>query len=490
MVSKRVKKERLENLEKLKELGVEPYPYSFPKNTTLKEIREKYEEKLKPEEETEDYYKVAGRIMLYRDMGGLIFMTIQDEDSKIQLAFMKKLLGKRFKELKYYDIGDIIGIEGKVFKTKKGELSLKVKDFTLLTKCLIELGDKYHGIKDIETKYRNRSLDMVMNEETKKILKNRFIITQKIREFMIKEGFLEVETPILQTVYGGAAAKPFITHHNALNIDLFLRVAPEPYLKRILCGGMEAVFEINKNFRNEDIDRTHNPEFTMLEAYKAYVDYEYMMSLVERLVEYVALEVLGTTKVKFRGNEIDLKAPWKRVKVKDALNEAKGWDIDNMSDEELFEEVKKLGKEMFYKTRGEAILILFEEYGEKLAIQPTHFIDYPKESTVFCKLKRGDDSLIERFESFVCGMEISNAYSELNDALTQKKYLEEQVKHKKEGNEEVWGELDEDFLEALELGMPPAGGVGIGIDRLVMVLLNQESIRNIIYFPTMKPKNN
>ena len=329
---------------------------------------------------------------------------------------------------------------------------------------------------------------MIMNPETREILKKRFLITQKIREFMIKEGFLEVETPILQVNYGGAAAKPFITHHNELDMDLFLRVSPEQYLKRIMVGGMEAVFEINKNFRNESIDRTHNPEFTMMEAYKAYVDYEYMMSLLERLVEYVALEVLGTTKVKFQGKEIDLRGPWRRIKVEDALEKATGWSLKDMSDEELFEEVKKLGKEMFYKTRGEAILVLFEEYGEALGDIPTHFIDYPKESTVFCKTKRGDERLIERFESFVGGIELANAYSELNDPILQRKYLEEQQKHKEEGDEETWGTIDEDFLEALELGMPPAGGIGVGIDRLVMILLGQDSIRDIIYFPTMKPK--
>jgi lysyl-tRNA synthetase class 2 len=327
-----------------------------------------------------------------------------------------------------------------------------------------------------------------MNPESKEILKKRFLITQKIREFMVKEGYLEVETPITQVQYGGAAAKPFTTHHNELDMDLYLRVSPEQSLKRVMCGGMEAVFEINKNFRNESIDRTHNPEFTMMEAYRAYVDYETMMDLTERCVEFVAKEVLGTTKLEFRGQKVDVKAPWKRVSVKDALNKAKKWNVDKMSDKELFAEVKKINGDMYHNTRGEAILLLFEEYGEPTAIQPTHFIDYPKESTVFCKQKRGDHSLIERFESFVCGMELANAYSELNDAIKQRNLLEEQVSHAGKGNEETWGTLDEEFLEALELGMPPAGGVGIGIDRLVMVLLNQDSIRDIIYFPTMKPK--
>lgn len=484
-----IRSERVKNLESLKDQNMEVYPYSYPRDIKLKNLKEKYDGKLEAQEETEDYYHIAGRIMLRREMGGLQFISITDEDSSFQLAFMKKKLEDKFNLLKHFDIGDIIGVYGKIFKTKKGELSLKVEKFQLLTKCLVELGDKFHGINDVEIKYRNRSLDMVMNEESKKILKQRFLITQKIREFMIKEEFLEIETPITQTNYGGAAAKPFITHHNEHDIDLFLRVSPEQSLKRVMCGGMDAIFEINKNFRNEGIDKTHNPEFTMMEAYKAYVDYNDMMSLVERLTEFVALELFGTTKLEFKGQKIEVKAPWKRVTVKDALNKAKKWNVDKMSDKELFAEVTKLKKPMFHKTRGEAILILFEEFGEPTGVQPTHFIDYPKESTVFCKQKRGDDTLIERFESFVCGMELANAYSELNDAILQRKHLETQSKHADEGNDETWGSIDEEFLEALELGLPPAGGVGIGIDRLVMVLLNQESIRDIIYFPTMKPKN-
>lgn len=481
--------ERLAKIEKIQKLGHNPYPYSYDVDSKITDIKQKYEDKLQAHEQTKDYVKIAGRIMLKRGMGKVLFMDIQDEDAKIQLFFRADDLNKKFELSKLIDLGDIIGVYGYIFKTKMGELSIFVEDFEILCKCLTELGDKFHGIKDVETKYRNRSLDMIMNPTSREILKKRFLITQKIREFMTKEGYLEIETPINQVTYGGAAAKPFITHHNDLDMDLYLRVSPEQSLKRVLCGGMEAVFEINKNFRNEDIDRTHNPEFTMMEAYKAYVDYEEMMSLVERLTEFVAKEVLGTTKIEFAGKKMDVKAPWKRITTKDALKQAKGWDVDKMSDKELFDEVKKLKKEMYHKTRGEAILILFEEYGEPIATQPTHFIDYPKESTPLCKRHRKDENLIERFESFVCGMEICNAYSELNDAILQRKLFEEQVKHAQQGNEETWGsEIDEEFLEALELGMPPAGGIGIGIDRLVMLLLNQESIRDIIFFPTMKPK--
>jgi len=480
--------QRVKKLEALRERGINPYPYSYQVDKSFKEIRNEYEEKIDVQEETEDYFSLAGRIMLKRDMGGLLFMTLQDEDSKLQAVFVKDKIGEEnFELLEYFEMGDIIGIKGNVFKTKKGELSIKVNEFQILSKCVTELGDKYHGIKDIETKYRNRTLDMIMNSDSKQTLKNRFLILQKIREFMNNEKFLEIETPILQNVYGGAAAKPFTTHHNFHDMNLYLRVAPEQHLKRVISGGMEAVYEINKNFRNESIDRTHNPEFTMLEAYKAYVDYEYMMDMCERLVEYVALEVFGTLEFEFKGEKVSFERPWQRVKVKDALEEKTGWELDKLSDEELFSEVEKLGKEFHNKTRGEAILILFEEYAEDKYIQPTHFIDYPKESTPFSKSHREDPELIERFESFVCGMEISNAYSELNDPVLQRKLLEEQVKMGEEGAEEIWGQVDEEFLEAMELGMPPTGGIGIGIDRLVMVLLNKDSIRDIIYFPTMKP---
>lgn len=484
-----IRDERIKKAQQLRELGINPYPNSYTIDRELNQIHEEYEKKLKAEDHSGDNYSVAGRIVLYRDMGGLQFMTIQDENGKLQLSFMKKKLEEKFKLLKYFDLGDIIGVKGEVFKTKKGELSILVQEFTMLCKSLSDLGDKYHGLKDIELKYRNRSLDMIMNPESCDIIKKRFLITQKIREFMIKEGFLEIETPITQVSYGGAAAEPFVTHHNDLDMDLFLRVSPEQSLKRVIAGGMNAVFEINKNFRNESIDRTHNPEFTMMEAYRAFKDYNYCMDMLERMIEFVVLEVFGTLKFKFKNQEISFKRPWKKLTIKDALKKSKGWNIDKMSDKELFLEVEKIGEELPEKTRGYAILALFEEYGEPLGIQPTHFIDYPVESTPLCKQHRDDPNLIERFESFVCGMELSNAYSELNDGARQRELFEKQAEFKEGGQNETWGDgLDEDFLNAIDLGIPPTGGIGIGIDRLVMVLLNQESIRDIIYFPTMKPK--
>ena len=484
-----IRDERIKKAEALRELGINPYPNNYTIDKELQEIHNEYDEKLEAQDHSGDEYSVAGRIILHRDMGGLQFMTIQDESGQLQLSFMKKKLEDKFKLLKYFDLGDIVGVKGEVFKTKKGELSILVKEFEMLCKSLSDLGDKFHGVKDIELKYRNRSLDMVTNTESRDLIKNRFLITQKIREFMIKEGYLEVETPITQVSYGGAAADPFVTHHNDLDMDLFLRVSPEQSLKRIIAGGMNAVFEINKNFRNEGIDRTHNPEFTMMEAYRSFKDYTYCMDMLERMVEFVMMEVFGTLECEFDGQKVNFQRPWKRLSVKDALKEAKGWDVDKMSDDDLFAEVKKIGEDLPKQTRGYAILALFEEFGEPLGVQPTHFIDYPVESTPLCKQHRDDPELIERFESFVCGMEISNAYTELNDGKRQRELFTEQSDFKEEGQEETWGDgLDEEFLDAIDLGMPPTGGIGVGIDRLAMVLLNQESIRDIIYFPTMKPK--
>ena len=479
---------RIEKLNKIKELGIEPYPYSFPYNSSFSAIQQKHGQ-LQPEEHNDTIYRVAGRIVLKRDMGKLKFMTLQDEDTTLQVVlFDNKIDEQTTKLVSLLDTGDIVGVEGTPFKTKKGELSLQTTSVTLLCKSLRDLGEKYHGVKDTEIKYRHRSLDMISNPESKHLLKKRFLMLQKVREFMIKEQFLEVETPILQTVYGGAAAKPFTTYHNMLDRDFFLRVAIELSLKRIMIGGMESIFEIGKTFRNESIDRSHNPEFSMLEAYKAYVDYEYMMSLVERLTAFVAQEVLGTTTITFKGKQVDVKPPWQRVPVKDALNKAKNWDVDTMSDEALFAEVKKLDLDIQHHTRGEAILLLFEAYGESVVDGPVHFIDYPKESTVFCKEKRGAPELIERFESFVCGMELANAYSELNDAVLQRELLEQQQQFRENNKGDTWGGLDAEFLEAMDLGLPPAGGVGIGMDRLFMILLGQDSIRDILYFPAVKPK--
>ncbi len=481
--------EKLKKIEALKERGVELYPYSFDVTTNITAIRDQFDAKLEAEQKTDHNVAVAGRIMLKRGMGGVLFMDIADQDARIQLFMQKNQLGEDFKLAGEIDLGDIVGARGFVFKTKLGELSIWVESFEILTKSLTGLADKYHGLKDIELRYRNRSLDMVMNPESRQVLKQRFLMTQAVREFMVQKGYLEVETPITQTVYGGAAAKPFTTHHHKLDMDMYLRVAPEQNLKKLLAGGMEAVFEIGKNFRNENTDRTHNPEFTMMEAYRAYVDYHDMIDLLEGLVEHVCMKLFGSLIVSSGGHEVNFARPWRQITVKDALKQLAQIDVDSLSDEELFTRVEKLNKEFHNRSRGEATLILFEEYCEEKLIQPTHIIDYPKESTPFSKVNRKDDSLIERFESFVLGRELANAYSELNDPVLQRSLLEEQVAMGEKGAEEIWGQVDEEFLAALELGVPPAGGIGIGLDRLAMTLLGQDSIRDIIYFPTMKPRD-
>lgn len=481
--------EKLQKIHNLQQKGVELYPYSFSVDTSTSDVRKDYESALKAEDKTDKRVSLAGRIMLKRGMGGVLFMDLMDESGRIQLFFQKNQLGVDFALAREIDLGDIVGVDGFVFKTKMGELSIWVESFQILTKSLTGIADKYHGLKDIELRYRNRSLDMVMNPSSREVLTKRFLMTQAIREFMVQDGYLEVETPITQVVYGGAAAKPFVTHHHKLDMDMYLRVAPEQNLKKLLAGGMTAVFEIGKNFRNENIDRTHNPEFTMLEAYRAYVDFEAMIDLLERLVEHVCMKLFGTTEIESGGQSISFKRPWRQTSVKQALKDIAKIDVDALSDKVLFEMVEKLDKEFHSKSRGEAILILFEEHCEEKLIQPTHVIDYPKESTPFSKKNRKDPELIERFESFVLGRELANAYSELNDPVLQRTLLEDQVKLAEKGAEEIWGQVDEEFLAAMELGMPPAGGIGIGLDRLAMTLLNQDSIRDIIYFPTMKPRD-
>ena len=484
-----IRQEKIRKITEMRDAGLELYPYGYEVNARIAEVRDKHDAQLKAEDKTEHRVGLAGRIMLKRGMGGVLFMDILDESGRMQLFFQKNQLADDFKLAQQIDLGDIVGVQGFVFKTKLGELSIWVESFEILAKSVTGIADKYHGLKDVELRYRNRSLDMVMNPDSREVLRKRFLMTQAIREFMAQDDYLEVETPITQVVYGGAAAKPFTTHHHKLDMDMFLRVAPEQNLKKLLAGGMTAVFEIGKNFRNENIDRTHNPEFTMMEAYRAYVDYTAMIDLLERLVEHVCLKLFGTTEITSGGQEISFARPWKQISVKDALKQLADLDVDAMSDEDLYTRVAKLDKEFHSKSRGEAILILFEEYCEEKLIQPTHVIDYPKESTPFSKQNRKDSTLIERFESFVLGRELANAYSELNDPILQRTLLESQVKMAENGAEEIWGQVDEEFLEAMELGMPPAGGIGIGLDRLAMTLLDQDSIRDVIYFPTMKPRN-
>lgn len=483
----RLIQDRIRKLEDIKQKGINPYPYSF--NITKKSAKIQEENKdLKEEEESSNIETVAGRIILFRRMGKVAFLTIRDDEGDIQLYLRKDDLGDSYDHIKDFDMGDFIGATGKVFKTKTGEVTIYVSEFSMLCKATRPLPDKFHGIHDTEIKYRKRYLDLITNPEAKEILQKRAQLMTHVREFLNARGALEVETPILHPIYGGAAAKPFKTFHNELKMELFLRISPELYLKRLIVGGFHTVYDINKNFRNEGIDTTHNPEFTMLEIYQSYADYTDMMKLTEELYEYVALKLNGTTKSTFKGIEIDVKAPWKRITMLDAIEEYAGIDATNMSEEDLANFVKEKGVP-FEKERswGNYVIAIFEHYCEDKFLEPTHVIDHPLESTPLCKTHRKDSRLIERFEPFCCGMELANAYSELNDPIKQRQLLEDQARQLNDGNEEA-NPLDEDFIEAIEQGMPPTGGLGIGLDRMAMLILGQESIRDVILFPTMKPE--
>ncbi len=478
--------ERIKKLTDLQNEGVNPYPHSYTPTHLAKDVKEKYT--LAPEEKSDDVVCVAGRVVLLRRMGKATFLTIQDSTSRLQV-YLRKDDTKDYPLLKKIDIGDFLGVQGSLFATKMGELTVYASEFTVLTKSIKSLPEKYHGLQDQELKYRKRHLDLIMNQESKHIFEQRLRIMQAIRSFFVKRGFLEVETPILQTLYGGAAAKPFITHHNDLKMDMYLRISPELYLKRLLVGGFDKVFEINKNFRNEGIDTTHNPEFTMLECYQSYADYNDMMEIMEGLYDYVAREVFGTTVFTFKGQEVDVAKPWKRVTMLDSIKEHAGIDASSMSVEDLLAFIRKehidFDKE---ESWGNCVAAIFEECCEDKYVNPTFIIDHPIETTPLCKpLRSGDTRLVERFEPFSCGMELGNAYTELNDPVLQRQLLEDQQRQLTAGDDEA-NPLDEEFLDAIETGMPPAGGLGIGIDRMIMLLTGKESIRDVIFFPTMKPE--
>jgi lysyl-tRNA synthetase, class II len=487
----RLVQERIRKLHELQEQGINPFPHIYKPSKKSAKIKEEFAH-LKPEEKSGKTESVAGRIMLLRRMGKASFATLQDGEGTIQVYLRSDDVGEQnYSLLKQIDIGDFIGVQGEIFATKTGEISVYAQTFEILCKAIQQLPEKFHGIKDTETKYRKRHLDLIMNSESKEVFKKRLHMMRSIREFMNEREFLEVETPILQTLYGGAAAKPFITHHNELNMDMYLRVSPELYLKRLIVGGFEKVYDINKNFRNEGIDTTHNPEFTMMELYQAYADYNDMMELMESLYDYVARTVLGTTKVMFKGQEVDVAKPWKKITMLDAIKEYAKIDVSTMSVDELQDIIDThlidFDKE---KNWGNLVCAIFEHFCEDKFINPTFVIDHPRESTPLCKQMRGvngDKRLIERFEPFCMGMELGNAYSELNDPLLQRELLEDQQRQLSAGDAEA-NPLDEDFLNAIETGMPPTGGLGIGIDRMLMLLLGQESIRDILFFPTMKPR--
>lgn len=482
-----LKKIRLEKLKKIEELGINPYPTKFKREEISQARKKKNGEKV----------IVAGRLMALRGHGKMTFADLVDESGKIQIGLKYDELGEeKYSRLQLLDIGDFIGVEGELFTTQAGELTVLAKDYTFLTKSLRPLPSTWYGLKDVEERYRKRYLDLIINPEVKKVFDTRTKIVRAVREFLDGQDFIEVETPTLQLIYGGAYAKPFVVHHSALDVDFYLKISDELYLKKLVVGGFEKVYEIDKDFRNEGMDRNHSPEFTMMECYWAYADYNDMMKLTEDLYEYVAKKVLGRTQVTFRGHEIELKVPWRRITMKDALKEYAGIEVDKLSENELLEEIKKHNLEYEGEPtltgvgegfkKGIAMATLFKVVEEHL-IQPTFVMDFPKETTTLCKPKASHPEIVERFEPYIGGWEVGNAYSELNNPIIQKKFFEEQVKAKKSGDEEAHP-MDTNFLEALEYGMPPTGGLGLGIDRMVMVMTNQPTIRDVILFPTMRPE--
>ena len=479
---------RIQKLADLADKGINPYPYEFKKTADAAELQEKYKD-LEAGVETEDVYSVAGRVMAIRNTG--MFIDLSDASGKIQIFSHKENLSEdQIKVLKLIDIGDIVGFTGTIRRTPRGELSIKSTELTILSKSLLPLPEKFHGLTDVETRYRQRYVDMIVNEDVRKTFRTRSLIIQKIREFLTKRGFLEVETPMLHPQAGGANARPFITHHNTLDMDMFLRIAPELYLKRLMVGGVsEKIFEINRSFRNEGIDIRHNPEFTMMELYQAYVDYNEMMKLTEELVSTVAQEVLGTMKITYGDHEIDLTPPWDRKTMIGAIKEKTGIDFaECYTVEDAKNKAKSLGIDPEdCDNWGKVIDLIFEEKVEPGLIQPVHIIDYPRDISPLAKVHRDNDRLTERFETRVNGWEIANAFSELTDPIDQRMRFEAQALAKAGGDEEAM-EIDEDFICALEHGMPPAGGLGIGIDRIVMLLTNSPSIRDVIAFPTLKKR--
>ncbi len=479
---------RIQKLAELADKGVNPYPYSFDKNASSKFLQEKYKD-LENGQELSDEYKVAGRVMAIRNSG--MFIDLADAEGKIQVFSHKdNLTPEQLQLLKLVDIGDIVGFKGTIRRTPRGELTIKANDIKMLTKSLKPLPEKFHGLTDVETRYRQRYVDMIMNPEVRDTFRKRSLIIQKIREYLAREGFLEVETPMLHNQAGGAAARPFETHHNTLDMDMVLRIAPELHLKRLMVGGLsEKIFEINRCFRNEGIDATHNPEFTTIELYQAYVDYNDMMVLTENLVAHVALEVLGTMKIKFGDNEIDLTPPWDRKTMIGAIKEYTGIDfLEFYTAQEAIDAARKMGIEAEDDLNwGKTVELVFEEKVEPKLIQPIHIMDYPREISPLAKVHRDNVRLTERFESRINGWEIANAFSELTDPIDQRQRFEAQALAKAQGDEEACG-IDEDFINALEYGMPPTGGMGMGIDRLVMLLTNSSTIRDVIAFPTLKNK--
>lgn len=483
---------RRNKMQDLIDKGIDPFGSRYDRTATTKSIKEAYLDKTREElEEMHETVKIAGRIMTKRRQGKIGFMHIQDRYGQIQIFLRYDLLGEEQYELyKVSDIGDIVGIEGEAMKTQTGELSIRATVYTHLTKALRPLPEKFHGLQDKEEARRKRYLDLIMNEDARRIAYARPRIIRGIQNYLDSRGFIEVETPVLNPILGGAAAKPFITHHNALDMDFYLRIATELYLKRLIVGGMEAVYEIGRLFRNEGMDATHNPEFTTVEAYLAYGDLSDMMQLVEELISKLAMDLLHTTEITYCGKEISLKAPFKRVHMVDAIKEQTGINFFEITDLDV---ALKLAKEhnievpKHEQSIGHIINLFFEEYVEKTLIQPTILYGHPIEISPLTKKNPKDPRFTDRFELFINGKEYANAYTELNDPIDQKERFINQLKERELGNDEA-NDMDNDFIEALEYGMPPTGGIGIGIDRLVMLLTGTDTIRDVLLFPHLRNK--
>ena len=475
---------RREKLKELQDAGADPFQQvRFERTNYTTDIRDKFDEM---EGKT---VRLAGRMMSKRIMGKASFADLSDRYGRLQLYIKRDALGdEAYKGFKKLDIGDLIGIQGEVFRTQKGEISVAVNELTLLSKNLIPLPEKWHGLKDTDMRYRQRYVDLIINPEVRDVFEKRSAIVREIRRFMDGRGFMEVETPCLNTIPGGAAARPFITHHNALDIDMYMRIATELHLKRLIVGGFEQVYEIGRIFRNEGMDTKHNPEFTTIELYQAYTDYQGMMDITEDMVVHVCQTVLGTTHVTYQGTELDFSKGWKRMTMADAFKEYSGLDFMTMNQEEALAAVKAKGLEVEKNKEswGDLLAQCYDEYVEANLIQPTFITDYPVEVSPLAKRKPSDPRLTERFECFVYGRELCNAFSELNDPIDQRQRFERQVELRNAGDDEA-SMMDDDFVTALEYGMPPTGGMGMGIDRLVMLLTDSASIRDVLLFPTMKP---
>jgi len=479
---------RREKVEKLK--GTESFPTYYKNASFISDIHANHQN-LDSGEHTDISVAVRGRVLSIRSFGKLIFIDLKDSTGKIQLLASKDDLDEKLEDyIELIDVGDIVGTSGSIMKTKKGELSLKISNLIVLSKSLRTLPEKWHGLKDKETRFRQRYLDLIVNDDAKKTIDTRFKVLKLLREFMVSDGFVEVETPTLQPKAGGAIAKPFVTHHNAMSIDMFLRIAPELYLKRLIIGGYEKVFEVGKVFRNEGIDQTHSPEFTMMESYEAYTDVNGVMDMVEKMCEYILSHLNHDLKIEFIEKEADFSFPWKRISMFDLVSDYFDVEIKHNSDLKQIKEelLTKHNIENESETTGMLVYDLFEKYIEDNIVNPTFVTDYPIEVSPFARENKEQNGVTERFELFAFGSELANGFSELIDPVDQEARLKEQAQKKAQGDEEAHVE-DQDYIEALEYGLPPTGGLGFGVDRFVMMLTNNESIREVIAFPHLKPEN-